>query len=60
MTNVLCLLIAPCLAISASAADTAAIEPARRVFATYGDVNLEAHVFTPQERAEARSAIVIA
>jgi acetyl esterase/lipase len=47
------------LATAAAAAEPQGLEPAVRVYATRGNVELTAHVFTPQQRAAARSAIVI-
>lgn len=54
-----CSLVLVSLATTAAAADPGAIEPDVRVYATRGDVELTAHVFLPDERAKARSAIVI-
>ena len=58
MRTVLCLLILVCL-MTAVDADNTAIDPVVHVYATHGDLELTAHVFAPEKRAEARSAIVI-
>ena len=59
MKPMLRLLLLACFATAVAADDPTAIEPVVHVYTTHGDVKLTAHVFTPEKRAEARSAIVI-